>query len=219
MLAVNSRCHRRRLVEDRHQNIANNSPSSRLDDSDLRAASLIEQVAQGNSDALVALYDEYGRLAFSLAYRILEDATAAEEVVQDAFERVWNNAADFDTSRGKVRTWLMSIVHHRAIDVVRSRQRRRETPLDNAPVDRQHSQPDVSVAVLQTLTGEEVRRAAAQLPEEQQHAIGWAYFGGLTQHEISERTGIPLGTVKSRIRLGLRHLYSMLSTDVRTDGG
>lgn len=188
-------------------------------DTDMRAATLIDRVARGDSDALVTLYDEYGRLAFSLAYRILRDATAAEEVVQDAFERVWNNAANFNASRGKVRTWLMSIVHNRSIDLVRSRQRRKETPLDDAPVDRQYSEPDVSVAVLQALSGEEVRRAVGQLPEEQQQAIVLAYFGGLTQHEVAERTGTPLGTVKSRMRLGLRHLHSMLETGDRTDGG
>lgn len=188
-------------------------------DADLIAATLIDRVARGDGDALVALYDEYGRLAFSLAYRVLHDATAAEEVVQDAFERVWNNAARFDSSRGKVRSWLMSIVHNRSIDLVRSRQRRQETPLDGAPVDRQYSEPDASVAVLQTLTGEEVRHAVQQLPPEQRQAIELAYFGGLTQHEVSVQTGAPLGTVKSRMRLGLRHLYSLLSTDVRTDGG
>lgn len=205
-------------MEERHS-ATNQMSASSPTDADLHAATLLDRVARGDGDALVALYDEYGRLAFSLAYRVLQDATAAEEVVQDAFERVWNNAARFDASRGKVRSWLMSIVHNRSIDFVRSRQRRQETPLDYAPVDRQHSEPDVSVAVLQTLTGEEVRRAVQQLPAEQRQAIELAYFRGLTQHEIAAQTVTPLGTVKSRMRLGLRHLYSLLSTDVRTDGG
>lgn len=200
------------IVED-FQPSANQAAAPGMADQDIWAATVVDRVARGDSDALVALYDEYGRLAFSLAYRILQDATAAEEVVQDAFERVWNNAATFDTSRGKVRTWLMSIVHNRSIDSVRSRQRRRETPLDDAPVDRQHTEPDVSTAVLQALTGEEVRGAVRQLSDEQRNVIEWAYFGGLTQHEIAERTGIPLGTIKSRMRLGLRHLHSMLAND------
>jgi RNA polymerase sigma-70 factor, ECF subfamily len=205
-------------VVDNLQPQTNQAQANAMADPDIRAAALVDRVARGDGDALVALYDEYGRLAFSLAYRILQDATSAEEVVQDAFERVWNNAANFNTSRGKVRTWLMSIVHNRSIDLVRSRQRRRETPLDDAPVDRQHSEPDVSTAVLQILTGEEVRTAVRQLPPEQQQAIELAYFGGLTQHEVAERTGTPLGTVKSRMRLGLRHLHTMLATGGRTDG-
>jgi RNA polymerase sigma-70 factor, ECF subfamily len=205
-------------VDERYP-ATNQMPASSSVDADLHAATLIDRVARGDSDALVSLYDLYGRLAFSLAYRVLQDPSAAEEVVQDAFERVWNNAARFDVSRGKVRSWLMSIVHNRSIDVVRSRQRRQETPLDDAPVDQQYSEPDVSVAVLQTLTGEEVRRAVQLLPTEQRQTIELAYFRGLTQHEIAAQTVTPLGTVKSRMRLGLRHLYSLLSTDVRTDGG
>lgn len=221
MIAVSYRHHLWSVVDDHqpHQPHQNQPPASAPAEADYRAAVLVDRVARGDSDALVTLYDEYGRLAFSLAYRILQDATAAEEVVQDAFERVWHNAARFDTNRGKVRTWLMSIVHHRSIDLVRSRQRRKETPLDDAPLDRQHSEPDVSVAVLQTLTGEEVRSAVRQLPEQQRQAIELAYFGGLTQHEIAEQTITPLGTVKSRMRLGLRHLHTMLATDVRFDGG
>jgi RNA polymerase sigma-70 factor (ECF subfamily) len=173
---------------------------------------LIERVAAGDSAALAALYDRYGRLAYGLAYRVLADASAAEEAVQDAFVQVWRHAATFDPARGAgFRAWLMTIVHRRSIDLVRSRtpQRARETELEiDSPLQ---GEPDPLVQVLDTLDREQIRRAMTTLPDDQRRAIEQAYFEGLTHHEIAERNGLPLGTVKGRLRLGLQKLHGALS--------
>jgi RNA polymerase sigma-70 factor (ECF subfamily) len=173
---------------------------------------LIERVAAGDSAALAALYDRYGRLAYGLAYRVLADASAAEEAVQDAFVQVWRHAATFDPARGAgFRAWLMTIVHRRSIDLVRSRtpQRARETELEiDSPLQ---GEPDPLVQVLDTLYREQIRRAMTTLPDDQRRAIEQAYFEGLTHHEIAERNGLPLGTVKGRLRLGLQKLHGALS--------
>jgi RNA polymerase sigma-70 factor, ECF subfamily len=174
-------------------------------------ADLLRAVTQRDPSALMALYDRYGRLAFGLAYRILGDAGIAEEAVQDAFWLVWRRADTFDSSRGSgVRAWLLTIVHHKAIDL--RRRHGRATTLDDideaAPV---HAGPDVWTAVSQRLERDRVREAVAALPKEQQEAIELAYFDGLSHREIAERTGAPLGTIKGRMRLGLRKLAQALA--------
>ncbi|HET7035138.1 MAG TPA: sigma-70 family RNA polymerase sigma factor [Thermomicrobiaceae bacterium] len=173
---------------------------------------LLHAISRRDPDALVALYDRYGRLAFGLAYRILGDPATAEEVVQDAFMRVWQRADSFDAERGSLRAWLLSIVHHRAIDQVR---KRGIHPEDEAldPIAPRLGVSDVWGDVLATLEAEQVRRAVAELPGEQRQAIELAYFGGLTHSEIAQQTGIPLGTIKSRLRLGLRRLQQLLVAD------
>ena len=172
---------------------------------------LIAAVAQGEHPALLALYDRHGRMAYGLAYRILGDAGAAEEAVQDAFLRVWRRAATFDATRGGVRSWLMTIVHHCAIDGVR---RRAGAPPVVAGLDEiaeRRATPDAWSDVAQRLDSERVRSAVATLPGEQRRAIEMAYFDGLTHREIAERDGLPLGTVKGRLRLGLRRLHGLLA--------
>lgn len=172
---------------------------------------LLRSIASGDAESLVALYDRYGRLAFGLAYRILGDAPAAEEVVQDAFMRVWRQAARFDPSRGAVRSWLLSIVHNRSIDLLRGREGRRRSESGLEGIERTLAEPDVWGEVALTLRRERVRHAVAALPAEQRSAIELAYFDGLTHSEIAERTGIPLGTIKSRLRLGLKKLHDALT--------
>lgn len=171
---------------------------------------LLRAIVGQDPDALVALSHRYGKLAFGLAYRILNDAPTAEEVVQDAFMSVWRQAASFDTSRGSVRTWLLSIVHHRAIDLLRGRYGKSQGDIDLDVVERTLAIPDIWNEVLHGLEREQIRSAMKTLPEEQRQAIEWAYFGGFTQSEIAERTGIPLGTVKSRLRSGLQKLRAVL---------
>lgn len=173
---------------------------------------LITTIALGDPEALVMLYDRYGRMAFGLAYRILGDAATAEEVVQDAFLRVWRQAESFDANRGNVRAWLFSIVHHRAIDLLRGRygKRRTESALDE--IEHALATPDIWGEVSQTLQQEQIRTAVRELPVEQRHTIELAFFEGLTHSEIAERTGVPLGTIKSRMRLGLRKLRDALAT-------
>jgi RNA polymerase sigma-70 factor (ECF subfamily) len=172
---------------------------------------LIAAVAQGDHPALLALYDRHGRVAYGLAYRILNDAGAAEEAVQDAFVRVWRRAASFDPARGVGRAWLLTIVHHCAIDLVRRRAGAPPVVAGLDEVAERQAVPDAWSDVAGKLESERVRGAVATLPGEQRRAIEMAYFDGLTHREIAERDGLPLGTVKGRLRLGLRRLYGMLA--------
>ncbi|MFN8593301.1 MAG: sigma-70 family RNA polymerase sigma factor [Thermomicrobiales bacterium] len=171
---------------------------------------LLAAVAGGDHAALLGLYDRHSRIAYGLAYRILSDAGAAEEAVQDAFLRIWRRASTFDPARGGARSWLLTIVHHCAIDLHR---RRAGAPpivagLDEI-IDRQAT-PDAWGEVTERLDQERVRAAVTTLPVEQRRAIEMAYFDGLSHREIAERDGLPLGTVKGRVRLGLRRLYDEL---------
>jgi len=171
---------------------------------------VLVRLANGELDALEELYDRYKTMAYSIAYRITNDATAAEDVVQDAFVGAWRNAARYVEGRGSVKTWLLAIVHHRAIDAVRRRRPTTELPDADLPPPEALRLPDVWADVSATLDADTVQSALATLSDVQREAIELAYFGGLTQQEIAERTATPLGTVKSRMRLGLlamrRHL-------------
>lgn len=172
---------------------------------------LMQAIARQDSAALVALYDRYGRLAFGLAYRIVNDGPLGEEIVQDAFMQVWRRAATYHPNQGgNARAWLLTIVHHRAIDMVRRAggQRPPDVPLDDARD--LVAGTDVWREVSARLTQADVRAAVAALPPEQREAIELAYFQGLSQSEIAERLQTPLGTVKGRMRLGLKKLYDAL---------
>lgn len=172
----------------------------------------LERIAGGELDALDDLYERYKTMAYSIAYRITNDPTLAEDVVQDAFLGVWRNAARYEEGRGSVKTWLLSIVHHRAIDAVRRRRATTELPeRDDAPPAALRL-PDIWPEVAANLDAEAVRAALTALSDVQREAIELAYFSGLTQVEIADRTGTPLGTVKSRMRLGLLAMRRVLST-------
>ena len=174
--------------------------SSPVDEAD-RAA--LARIAGGELAALEDLYDRYKTMAYSIAYRITNDATLAEDVVQDAFLGAWRNAARYVEGRGSVKTWLLSIVHHRAIDAIRRRRPTTELPEIDAALPASLTLPDVWAEVSASLDSVTVREALVALSDVQREALELAYFGGLTQQEIAERTGTPLGTVKSRMRLGL----------------
>jgi RNA polymerase sigma-70 factor, ECF subfamily len=182
---------------DRPLRLRTTSPTDEVD----RAVLL--RLADGELDALEDLYDRYKTVAYSIAYRITNDATLAEDVVQDAFLGAWRNAARYVEGRGSVKTWLLSIVHHRAIDAVRRRRPTTELPDVEAPPPSALTLPDVWAEVSAELDAETVRTVLMSLSDVQREAIELAYFGGLTQQEIADRTGTPLGTVKSRMRLGL----------------
>lgn len=174
---------------------------------------LIARIANRNPSALMALYDRYNRLAFALAYRIVGDPSLAEEVVQDAFLLAWNRSETFSVDRGgNVRGWLMTIVHHRAIDMRRKHFDGKPQQVDVDDVQQHLSTPDAWNEVAQRATGEQVRTALQELPVEQRRAIELAYFDDLTHHEIAEREGAPLGTIKGRLRLGLKRLHTVMST-------
>lgn len=177
---------------------------------DLTDDQLMGALAQSELRALDALYDRYARPAFSLAYRIVGERGAAEDVVQDAFLSAWRQAKSFKRERGSPRTWLMSIVHHRAIDRLRASASSAGTiPLDDLP-DAPADAPGVWQQVWTTLRGDVVRRALDMLPPEQKKSIELAYFSGYTQTEIADLMGVPLGTVKGRMRMGLQKLRAAL---------
>jgi RNA polymerase sigma-70 factor, ECF subfamily len=174
--------------------------SSATDEAD---RAVLVRLADGELDALEDLYDRYKTMAFSIAYRITNDTTMAEDVVQDAFLGAWRNAARYVEGRGSVKTWLLSIVHHRAIDAIRRRRPTTELPDLEVPPPAAFTLPDVWAEVASGLDADTVREALGVLSDVQREAIELAYFGGLTQQEIAVRTNTPLGTVKSRMRLGL----------------
>jgi RNA polymerase sigma-70 factor (ECF subfamily) len=146
-------------------------------------------------------------VAYGLALRILRDQGLAQDAVQDAFLAAWRTAASFDASRGTAQTWLLTLVHRRAVDVVRREQRRRADPLDDAPIaSGESTEEEASVREQRR----EVQAALAQLPPDQREALELAYYGGLTQSELAERLGIPIGTVKSRMFAALTKLRELL---------
>jgi RNA polymerase sigma factor (sigma-70 family) len=171
------------------------------------------RIAAGELHALDELYERYKTMAYSIAYRITNDATLAEDVVQDAFLGAWRNAERYIAGRGSVKTWLLSIVHHRAIDAVRRRKPTTELPDIELVPPPQFRLPDVWAEVSAGLDADDVRHALATLSDVQREAIELAYFGGLTQQEVAERTNTPLGTVKSRMRLGLMAMRRALTPD------
>jgi RNA polymerase sigma-70 factor (ECF subfamily) len=164
-------------------------------------------VARGDEQALAALYDRFGRVAYGVAFRVLRDQALAQDAVQDAFLAAWRTAASFDPARGKVSTWLLTLVHRRAVDVVRREDRRRAGPLDDAPVASGDATDERAEVREQRRA---VQAALAQLAPEQREALELAYYGGLTQSELAERLGVPLGTVKSRMFAALSRLRDLL---------
>ena len=172
---------------------------------------LIVQLAAGSQEALAALYDRYGRLAYSVALRILGDPGRAEDAVQDAFLKIWTSASSFDARRGSLRTWLLVSVRNRSIDYLRGRGAHERQELELQPAVAEvgpHSDPwrEVSLSLERTA----VREAMNNLPAEQRQAVELAYFAGYSHREIADMTSVPLSTVKGRMRLALEKLGSYL---------
>lgn len=176
---------------------------------------LLRLIVHARPEALSALYDRYSRLVFSLALQAVGDPASAEEITQDVFLRVWQRAAQYRAEAAKVSTWLSSIARYRAIDWLRRQGVRPEgrsvawadVPPDEVPVAESTEQ-----AVELAIQRQQVRAAVAQLPEEQQRVLAMAYFQGLSQSEIAQALGLPLGTVKTRLRLAMDKLRGMLVT-------
>jgi RNA polymerase sigma-70 factor (ECF subfamily) len=177
---------------------------------DLDDRALVARIAEGDQAALGQLYDRHAALALGLARRIVRDHGVAEEVVQDAFVAAWRRAATYRPDRGEPRTWLLSIVHHRAIDRVRAAAGGRLVHADEDLASTLAAPEDALEPLWTQLDRAEIVTALATLPREQREAIELAFFGGLSHVEVAERTGQPLGTVKGRIRLGLMRLRSAL---------
>ena len=174
------------------------------------------RMAQGETAALAELYDRYGRIVFGVLYRTLGSAEPAEEVAQDAFHAAWRRAATYRSDRGSVRTWLLAIARNAAIDWRRTKGKRieREALIDEAAELVEETRVDEGV--IATLQAERVRAAVAALPEEQRTVLSLAFWSGLSQSEIAQRTGAPLGTVKSRVRLGMSKLRDTLQPESET---
>jgi RNA polymerase sigma-70 factor (ECF subfamily) len=164
---------------------------------------------RGEASAIEWLYDRYARLAFGLAFHMLKDASAAEDVVQDAFLAIWRNALRFDAGRGSLRAWLLAIVRNRAIDQLRGRAAAPPVVFD-ASAAPEGEFMDAWEAMSIELERKQVREALASLPLEQRQSIELAYFEGLSQSEIATRLALPLGTVKGRLRLALEKVRSFL---------
>jgi len=167
---------------------------------------LISLVEAADADAFATLYDRHSRSAYSLAYRMMGEKQAAEDLAQDAFIKVWRNAASYRAERGGVRTWILSIVHNRGIDQLRSSASRRRTQ-EKIEASAPRSQPsEAFVETWRNFQRDQVREALNNLPSEQLKILELSYFSGYTHVEISGLLNIPLGTVKGRMRLGLKKI-------------
>jgi RNA polymerase sigma factor (sigma-70 family) len=177
----------------------------------LRDGELVELVAQKDAAALEALYERYGRAAYSLARRILTEETLAQDVVQEVFLSLWRDARRFDAGRGTVATYLLSMTHHRAVDVVRREENLRRWRTSDEGLELE-ADPKVRVEdeVLTSERRAEVRSALQELPPAQREALLLAYFGGYTQREVAALVGVPLGTVKTRMAAGMRKMKEAL---------
>ena len=167
---------------------------------------LISLVERGDADAFAALYERHSRAAYSLAYRMMGERQAAEDLAQDALIKVWRGAGSYRAQRGSVRTWILSIVHNRGIDQLRSSASRRRTQ-ERVEASAPRSQPSEAFSeAWRNSQRDRVREALRTLPPEQSEIFELAYLVGHTQVEIAGLLNVPLGTVKSRMRLGLRKL-------------
>ncbi len=167
---------------------------------------LMSLMESGDEEAFAALYDRHSRAAYSLSYRMMGDRQAAEDLTQDAFLKVWRSAGGYRSERGSVRTWILSIAHNRGIDQLRSLASRRRTQ-DRVEQSAPRSQPSEAFAeTWRNRQREQIREALSTLPEEQLKILELAYFSGYTHVEISNLMDLPLGTVKGRMRLGLKKI-------------
>jgi RNA polymerase sigma-70 factor, ECF subfamily len=174
---------------------------------------LMPWIGRKDAEAFEVFYDRHGGAAYSLAYRILGDRTAAEDCIQEAFISIWRSGGKFDPTRGSVRSWTLSIVRNRAIDALRSKAGKapKLTFDDDAILEARPAEERTEDEAILHETASEVRGALSQLPEEQAKCIELAYFGGFSQSEIAAMLALPLGTVKGRMRLGLEKIRGELA--------
>lgn len=174
---------------------------------------LMPLIGEKDPDAFGVFYDRHGGVAYSLAYRIVGERGAAEDVTQEAFISIWRSGARYDAARGSVRTWMLGIVRNRAIDALRSKAGR--APKldfdDDAILEHRPAAERTESEALRRETAAEVRGALDELPGEQSKVIELAYFGGFSHSEIAGMLGVPLGTVKGRMRLGLEKIRGELA--------
>ena len=171
---------------------------------------LLALTARGDREAFARLYDMYSAVAYSLAVRIVRDRDLAADVVQDAFVTVWNQAAKFEASRGQPSSWILTLTHHKAVNMVRREQRRRAEPLE-AGAELVDTAPPVDEKAWQGVAREQVRQAMQKLPDPHREVLELAYFAGFSQSELAERLSLPIGTVKSRTFAAMTSLRRLLS--------
>jgi RNA polymerase sigma-70 factor (ECF subfamily) len=183
----------------------------------LEDAALLRQVATGDEAALESLYQRYGASCYRLARRILRQPQLAEDVVQQVFLALWQGSG-YDAERGAVSTWLLSITHHKAVDLLRKESGRRTRLTDDQQlVELQAAGPGPADQAWERLRAERTRAALRQLSVEHREVLLLAYYGGYTQREIADMTGLPLGTVKSRTLYAMRSLRGQLQGDVTSE--
>lgn len=187
------------------------SPKQVIDLQEHRDRTLIAKISAGDEPAFATLFREYGSASLGLAVRILGDRALAEEVIQEVFLAVWAKASRYDAARGSVRTWVLTQVHHRAVDAVRREEAERRRNANQTPEVNEYQIDEVIEESWIASRREDVRAAIGTLPQEQRLVIELAYFGGLTQMEVAERAGIPLGTVKSRTLAAMKRLRGALA--------
>ena len=180
---------------------------------DLRDEQLITLIANGEKDALEVFYNRYAQPVFSLARYMLRDQSLAEEATQDIFLNLWLKAASYNPDRGAPKSWFMSVAHHRIVDIIKSRKRRLQTS-SSAPHELLDLNPasgdNTEEAAHRNIARDEILEALGRLPEEQRRVLVMAYFEGYSQSEIAGRLGEPLGTVKTRARLGIQKLRAVM---------
>lgn len=179
---------------------------------------LLARAGRGLQEAVAILFDRHHRSMYGLALRITGDDASAQDAVQDAFVSIWRNASRFDAARASARSWMLAIAHYRAIDAVRRRRPTTALPGPQESVPPALVLPDIWVEVIARLDAATIRRALDRLSPVQREVLELAYFNGLTQQDIATRTGTPLGTVKSRARLGLLALRTELEAMERGVG-
>jgi RNA polymerase sigma-70 factor (ECF subfamily) len=185
---------------------------------------LLKAIAEGAVGAMEQLYHRYSRMLHSLAYHMVADPQVAEDITQESFLAIWRRATSYSPQSGAARSWLVSIVHHRTIDYLRSVRRRstsmKEAPLEEIEQDERLAFPDVWDSVWHSVQSAQVKAGLMKLPPEQRLVIELAYFQGWTHTEVAEGLQLPLGTVKARMRLGLIHLKRILEQmGLNDDGG
>jgi RNA polymerase sigma-70 factor, ECF subfamily len=184
-------------------------PAASRDLAHLSDEALLSLVASSDDQALAELYDRFGRVAYGLALRILRDEALAQDAVQEAFLAIWRSADRFLAERAKASTWILTLVHRRSVDLVRREDRRRGEPLKSAgePAAPETVEDEATLGFERRV----VQEALSRLQPEQREALELGYYGGLTQSELAERLGLPLGTIKSRMFTGLSRLRELLA--------
>lgn len=182
------------------------------------AVGLLGRIRSGDRNAVDELYEMFGRQAFALARRILQDDGLAEDVVQEVFLSVWRSPGAFDERRAAVSSWLLAMVHHKAVDAVRREEghrRRGRRAEDDMALHAPTAARDAEEQAVDRVVSQQVRTALGDLPASQREALALAYYGGYTQREVAALTGVPLGTVKTRMLAGMRKLKA----DLGSSGG